>query len=164
LLAGVPFAPSGVAINELGSVEVCGRTIRSKAFDATDLLSHLLVPFRLYCATKVCVGGGLTRMRLPRPPLSVCNNFAAIPLPVPLDERKPTWEAELSVTAVAAGCLSLRGEWQGKEKGSITQPRIQERVPRRHLPSKAPVGQQVLCQYCPQIWKRAEIRGRIRSS
>ena len=68
--------------------------------------SHLLVPFRLHCAlltTKVCVGGGLTRMRLP-PPLSVCNNFAAIPLPAPIDEMKPTW-AELSVTALAqAAC------------------------------------------------------------
>ena len=69
LLAGVPLAPSGVAIDEQGSVEVRGRTIRSKALNATDLLSHLLVPFRLHCAllaTKVCVGGGLTRMRLLR--------------------------------------------------------------------------------------------------
>jgi len=42
-------------------------------------------------------------MRLP-PPLSVCNNFAAIPLPAPIDEMKPTW-AELSVTALAqAAC------------------------------------------------------------
>jgi len=67
-LAGIPLAPSGVAIDEQGLVEVRGRTIRSKALDATDLLSHLLVPFRLYCAllaTKVCVGGGLTRMSLP---------------------------------------------------------------------------------------------------
>ena len=69
LLAGIPLAPSGVAIDEQGSVEVRGRTIRSKALNAIDLLSHLLVPFRLHCAlfaTKVCVGGGLTRMRLPR--------------------------------------------------------------------------------------------------
>jgi len=29
LLAGVPLAPSGVAIDEQGSVEACGRTIRS---------------------------------------------------------------------------------------------------------------------------------------
>jgi len=29
LLAGIPLAPSGVAIDELGSVEVRGRTIRS---------------------------------------------------------------------------------------------------------------------------------------
>ena len=70
LLAGIPLAPSGVAIDEQGSVEVRGRTIRSKALNAIDLLSHLLVPFRLHCtlfATKVCVGGGLTRMRIPRP-------------------------------------------------------------------------------------------------
>jgi len=70
LLAGIPLAPSGVAVDEQGSVEVRGRTIRSKALNAIDLLSHLLVPFRLHCAlfaTKVCVGGGLTRLRLPRP-------------------------------------------------------------------------------------------------
>ena len=69
LLAGIPLAPSGVAIDEQGSVEVRGRTIRSKALSATDLLLHLLVPFRLQCAllaTKVGVGGGLTQMRLPR--------------------------------------------------------------------------------------------------
>ena len=68
LLAGIPLAPSGVAIDEQ-SVEVRGRTIRSKALNAIDLLSHLLVPFRLHCALlakKVCVGGGLMRMRLPR--------------------------------------------------------------------------------------------------
>ena len=33
LLAGMPLAPSGVAIDEQGSVEVRGRTIRSKALD-----------------------------------------------------------------------------------------------------------------------------------
>jgi len=68
LMAGIPLAPSGVAIDELGSVEVRGRTIRSKALSATDLLPHLPVPFRLHCALlamKVGVGGGLTRMRLP---------------------------------------------------------------------------------------------------
>ena len=60
LLAGIPLAPSGVAIDERGSVEVRGRTIRSKALNAPDLLSHLPVPFRLHCAllaTKVCGGG-----------------------------------------------------------------------------------------------------------
>jgi len=39
LLAGIPLASSGVAIDEQGSVEVRGRTIRSKALNATDLLS-----------------------------------------------------------------------------------------------------------------------------
>ena len=69
LLAGIPLAPSGVAIDERGSVEVRVRTIRSKALSATELLSQLLVPFRLHfalLAMKACVGGGLTRMRLPR--------------------------------------------------------------------------------------------------
>jgi len=47
---GSPVAPSGVAIDEHGSVEVRGRTIRSKAMGAIDLLSHLLVPCRSHCA------------------------------------------------------------------------------------------------------------------
>jgi len=47
LFAGVSLAPSGVAIDEHGLVEVRGRTMRSEAMSATDLLSHLLVPFGL---------------------------------------------------------------------------------------------------------------------
>ena len=51
--------------------------------------------------------------RAPPPPLSVCNNFAAIPLPALIDEMKPTW-AELSVTALAqAAC---RCEVNGRER------------------------------------------------
>ena len=105
LLAGIPLAPSGVAIDEQGSVEIRGRTIRSKALNATDLLSHLLVPFRLHCA--LLATKSLRRGRPdanapppPFPPLSVCRNFAAIPLPAPIDEMNPTW-AELSATALA---------------------------------------------------------------
>ena len=63
------MAPSGVAIDEHGSVEVRRGTFCSQALNTSDLLSNLLVTFRLHCAmfaTKVCVGGGLTRMRLPR--------------------------------------------------------------------------------------------------
>ena len=63
------MAPSGVAINKHGSVEVRRGTFCSQALNTSDLLSNLLVTFRLHCAmfvTKVCVGGGLTRMRLPR--------------------------------------------------------------------------------------------------
>jgi hypothetical protein len=62
LLVGIHLAPSGLAIDEHGSF--C-----SQALNTSDLLSNLLVTFRLHCAvlaTKVCVGGGLTRMRLPR--------------------------------------------------------------------------------------------------
>jgi len=45
--------------------------------------------------------------------LSVCRNFAAIPLPAPIDEMKPTW-AELSATALAqAAC---RYEVNGRER------------------------------------------------
>ena len=85
LLAGIPLAPSGVAIDEQGSVEVRGRTIRSKALNAIDLLSHLLVPFRLHCAlfaTKVCVGGGLTRMRIPRPTTPINAQTIKVFLPL----------------------------------------------------------------------------------
>ena len=43
----------------------------------------------------------------------MCNNFAAIPLPAPINEMKPTW-AELSVTALAqAAC---RYEVNGRER------------------------------------------------
>ena len=45
--------------------------------------------------------------------MSVCSNFAANPLPAPIDEMKPTW-AELSVTALAqAAC---RYEVNGRER------------------------------------------------
>ena len=44
--------------------------------------------------------------------MSVCSNFAAIPLPAPIDEMKPTW-AELSVTVIVqAAC---RYEVNGRE-------------------------------------------------
>ena len=92
LLAGIPLAPSGVAIDEQGSVEVRGRTIRSKALNAIDLLSHLLVPFRLHCAlfaTKVCVGGGLTRMRLPRPTTPINAQTIKVFPPLFLSPRHP---------------------------------------------------------------------------
>ena len=58
-----------MAINKHGSVEVRRGTFCSQALNTSDLLSNLLVTCRLHCAmfvTKVCVGGGLTRMRLPR--------------------------------------------------------------------------------------------------
>ena len=48
--------------------------------------------------------------------MSVCSNFAAIPLPAPIDEMKPTW-AELSATALAlAAC---RYEVNGRERKEV---------------------------------------------
>ena len=45
--------------------------------------------------------------------MSVCSNFAAIPVPAPIDEMKPTW-AELSVTALAQ--VACRYEVNGRER------------------------------------------------
>ena len=155
LLVAVPLAPSGVAIDEQGSVEVRGRSIRWKALDATDLLSHLHVPFRLHCAlfaTKICVGGGLTRMRPPR--LFQC---AATPPPPhflrQLTKLSPPGLNSAQLRSQWLLVATVRGEWQRKEGGFISQPRVQERAPRLNLPSKVPAGQRVLRHFCQVYWR-----------
>ena len=48
--------------------------------------------------------------------MSVCRNFAANPLPAPIDEMKPTW-AELSVISVTAlAQAACRYEVNGRER------------------------------------------------